>query len=179
MVSEVKLTDRAAGLRKARPVRARRSEPSVASGNLRASPAAVEKRRAARSFNELILSGGRAKERLDGRTEKRRQRMLDELREGVGRASKRPLKPIDVLLRAQALLELGESVSSLKKVCRAARPVPITEELVEGVRRLHEAYGFRVELYALVGISPETVERAVSRGPSVATTSARARRTAA
>lgn len=109
----------------------------------------MAKRRAARAFNE-VLAGGSPRPG-DGRTERRRRRLLQELTEGVTRSGQ-DLKPIDVLLRAQALLDLGETAESLV----AARPpppaVPATEALIEGVRRLHAAYGFAPEVYRLVGI---------------------------
>jgi hypothetical protein len=125
----------------------------------RASAEAVEKRRAARHFNDVLLGGGRPA-RLDGRTEKRRQRLLDELRRGSARSGGKELKPIDVLLRVQSLLEIDEPVASIKKVCKPPRPVPDSDEVVEGVRTLHRAYGFAPEAYQFVGIDVATLKRA-------------------
>ena len=55
--------------------------------NRRGSPEAIEKRRAARVFNDVL--GGRASgaHKLDGRTEKRRQRLLKELEDGMARTA--------------------------------------------------------------------------------------------
>jgi hypothetical protein len=132
--------------------------------NRRGSREAVEKRRAARQFNDLLLGGGGAR-RLDGRTEKRRQRMLAELKEGHARSSKQPLKPIDVLCRIQALLDLDEPLAALRKVCPAPRGVEITDHVVLGLTRLHEAYAFRPEAYAFVGIDDAALRRAGILGP--------------
>lgn len=87
----------------------------------------------------------------DGRTERRRRRLLQELADGVTRAG-HELKPIEVLLRVQALLELGETADSIARVRRAPEGVRTTDALVDGVRRLHEAYGFAPEAYRFVGI---------------------------
>ncbi|HTJ84390.1 MAG TPA: hypothetical protein VL400_21880 [Polyangiaceae bacterium] len=125
----------------------------------RGSPEAIEKRRAARRFNDLLAGEARAA-KLDGRTEKKRQRLLKELREGQLRASGKGLKPIDVLLRVDELLALGEPVASLKKALKPPRPVPSSDEVVDGVRQLHVAYGFRAEAYAFVGIDEATLKRA-------------------
>lgn len=128
--------------------------------NKRGSPEAVEKRRVARLFND-VLGGASASPRRDGRTEKRRQRLVKELEEGLARG-KRELKPIDVLLRVQELLELGEPLSHLRKVVKV-RPLP-PETTVEGlmavVRRLHEAYQFRPEVYRFVGLGDDILAKA-------------------
>lgn len=132
-----------------------RPEPPA---NRRGSPEAVAKRRAARAFNDLLAPDSRS--RLDGRTEQRRKRLLAELEAGKHRGSGKELKPIDVLLRVDELLAMGESVASLKKIC-AARPAPPPgDRLVELVMELHQAYGFRPECYRFVGISSEVLRRA-------------------
>jgi hypothetical protein len=139
--------------------------PAQAAPNRRASPEAVAKRRAARLFNEAIT--GPSPRPGDGRTERRRRRMLQELADGVTRTG-HDLKPIDVLLRAQALLDLGEPLASLI----AARPAPpmvkTTEALVDGVRRLHAAYAFSPDVYRLVGIDDEALRLAGVRAPKPA-----------
>lgn len=128
----------------------------------RASPEAVAKRRAARLFNEVIA--GPSPRPGDGRTERRRRRLLEELAQGVTRKG-HDLKPIDVLLRAQELLGLGEPLSSIVAARPAPAPVKITEALVDGVRRLHAAYAFSPDVYQLVGIDEETLLLAGVRGP--------------
>jgi len=128
--------------------------------NKRGSPEAVEKRRVARMFND-VLGGAAASPRRDGRTEKRRQRLMKELEEGMARG-KRELKPIDVLLRVQELLDLGEPLSQLRKVVkvRALPPEATAEGLMDVVARLHEAYGFRPEVYRFVGLGDDVLAKA-------------------
>ncbi|MFT3770082.1 MAG: hypothetical protein QM820_32030 [Minicystis sp.] len=127
--------------------------------NRRASPEAVEKRRAARLFNKAMLGEGRGG-RSDGRTERRRRRLLEELAKGAARGGKRELKPIDVLARVQELIALGEPLASIRKACPKPRPVEATPELIEGVRRIHEAYAFPADAYAFVGVDTETLHAA-------------------
>ena len=141
-----------------------KSEPRRAKSR-RAAPDVVDKRRAARRFNALIEGSGRTGG-LDGRTEKRRARILAELESGLFRASKRALKPIDVLLRVQALLEMGEPVVGIRRACRPPRAIAASTEIVEGVRSIHDAYGFRPEAYAFVGVD-EAMLRAAGVLPAV------------
>ncbi len=128
--------------------------------NKRGSPEAVEKRRVARLFND-VLGGVSGSPQRDGRTEKRRQRLLKELEEGLARG-KRELKPIDVLLRVNELLQLGEPVAQLRKVVkvRPIEPSLDADALADVVGRLHDAYGFLPEAYRFVGISDELLARA-------------------
>ena len=126
--------------------------------NRRGSPEAVEKRRAARLFNKAVL--GESAEGPDGRTERRRRRLLQELGRGAARGGKRGLKPIDVLSRVQELLSLGEPLASLRKVCPRPRPVAVTPDVVEGLRRIHRAYAFPAEAYAFVGLDDEALRQA-------------------
>ena len=69
-----------------------------APSNRRGSPEAIAKRRAGRAFNVALGAGG-DRRRLDGRSQKRRQRLLSELSTGRARGSRKPLKPLDVLSR--------------------------------------------------------------------------------
>ncbi len=125
--------------------------------NRRASPEAVEKRRVARLFN-TVLSGKGSGPVLDGRTEKRRKRLLAELERGMkGRSA---LKPLDVLQRVHELLELGEPLAKLRKVAKVRVKITEDEALVDVVRRLHEAYAFRPEAYRFVGVSEDLLRAA-------------------
>jgi hypothetical protein len=138
---------------------------SSTKANRRGSKEAVEKRRAARRFND-VLSGGAPTTVRDGRTEKRRQRLLKELADGSARGGKLPLKPIDVLLRVQGLLELGETMAAIRKARRPPKEVEVTDALVEGVRHLQEAYQFDPAVYRFVGIGDEALARAGILRPS-------------
>lgn len=131
---------------------------SAPKDNRRGSPEAVRKRRAARLFNDLLSEGARPLR--DGRTEKKRRRILRELKDGAAQATGEPLKPIDVLLRVQTLLDLGESVAAIRKVCKPPKPVVSSEAVVDGVRRIHEAYGFASDAYQFVGIDGPTLRKA-------------------
>ena len=74
-----------------------------------------------------------------------------------------------MLTRIDALLSLGESLAAIKKVCRPPKPVASSPEVVAGVKRLHEAYGFPAEVYAFVGIDDATLRRAgIGRGAELA-----------
>jgi hypothetical protein len=125
----------------------------------RGSPDVVEKRRAARAFNEALL-GGAGAALVDGRTERRRRRLLEELSQGTIRGGKRELKPIEVLSRVQELLDLGEPLSSIRKACPKPRPIEATPEIVEGIRRIHEAYTFPAAAYTFVGLDTAALKKA-------------------
>src|SRR5271163_2347216 len=88
--------------------------------NRRGSPEAIEKRRAARQFNDVLGGRGASAQKLDGRTEKRRQRLLKELADGMARG-RRDLKPLDVLQRVQELMDLGETIGSIRKVAKVRK----------------------------------------------------------
>jgi hypothetical protein len=126
--------------------------------NRRGSPEAIEKRKAARIFND-VLGGGRSSHKLDGRTEKRRQRLLEELKNGMARGS-RELKPLDVLQHVNELMELGEPLSSIRKVTKIRKTNLLPESVVEIVSRLHRAYNFRPETYRFVGIGEDVLRTA-------------------
>ena len=136
------------------PRRSSREEPS----NRRGSPEAVAKRRAGRRFNDLFEDAGSG--RLDGRTRKRRQRLLQELEQGKARGSGRELKPLDVLSHVSELLALGEPLAAIRKVCRPRPPPESDEPLVEVVSQLHRAYGFRPEAYRFVGLDDAVLRAA-------------------
>ena len=127
--------------------------------NRRGSPEAIEKRRAARQFNDILGGRGLSANKLDGRTEKRRQRLLRELENGKARGTK-SLKPLDVLQRVQQLMELGEPLSSIRKVAKVRKSNLPPESMVEVVERLHRAYNFRPETYRFVGIGEEVLRSA-------------------
>jgi hypothetical protein len=137
---------------------ARATRPASRPLNKRGSPEAIEKRRVARAFNE-VLGGDASAARLDGRTAKRRQRLLEELASGKTQTNK-ALKPLDVLTRVQELLALGEPLSNVKKARKPRKPVAKTAATVELVRRLHAAYGFETACYAFVGVGDDILAAA-------------------
>jgi hypothetical protein len=127
--------------------------------NRRGSPEAIEKRRAARLFNDVLGGRGAGLHKRDGRTEKRRQRLMRELESGKVRGA-RSLKPLDVLQRVHELLELGEPLRSIRKVTKVRRSTVAPADTVEIVGRLHKAYGFRPECYRFVGIGDDVLRSA-------------------
>ncbi len=145
--------------------------------NRRGSPEAIEKRRVARLFNDILGGRGAGAQKQDGRTEKRRQRLLRELEQGKVRGA-RELKPLDVLVRVHELLELGEPLRSIRKVAKVRRAIVPPEAMVEVVSRLHKAYGFRSECYRFVGVDDEVLRTAGVLSPLKAAASASRRRAA-
>ena len=127
--------------------------------NRRGSPEAIEKRRVARVFNDILGGRGASANKLDGRTEKRRQRLLKELENGKARGS-RELKPLDVLQHVQELMDLGEPLSSIRKVTKVRKNALPAEAIVDVVERLHRAYSFRPEVYRFVGIGEDVLRDA-------------------
>jgi hypothetical protein len=134
-------------------------KPAGKPKNKRGSPEAIEKRKAARIFNDVLGGRGVGAHKLDGRTEKRRQRLLKELENGVARGS-RELKPLDVLQHVNELMELGEPLSSIRKVTKIRKTIASPESVVEIVGRLHRAYNFRPETYRFVGIGEDVLRTA-------------------
>lgn len=127
--------------------------------NRRGSPEAIEKRRIARVFNHILGGRGASANKLDGRTEKRRQRLLKELEVGKARGS-HELKPLDVLQRVQELMDLGEPVSSIRKIAKVRKNGLPAEAIVKVVAELHRLYGFRPETYRFVGIGDDVLRDA-------------------
>lgn len=117
----------------------------------RGSAEAIEKRRVARQLNTLFGGGNSQPGKLDGRTEKRRQRLLKELKDGK---SGQPLKPIELIGHAHELLEMGETLSTIRKNGVKAPKLELedSDEKVQTVLRAQEAYGFRPEVWKLLGI---------------------------
>jgi hypothetical protein len=135
------------------------TRPAAKPQNRRGSPEAIEKRRVARLFNDILGGRGTGAHRQDGRTEKRRQRLKRELEQGKVRGA-RELKPLDVLVRVNELLELGEPLRSIRKVARVRKATVPPEAMVEVVSRLHKAYGFRPECYRFVGVDDDVLRTA-------------------
>ncbi len=143
-----------------------------AAPNRRGSPEAIAKRRAARAFNDLLDPSGSG--RLDGRTEKRRRRLLSELEAGRRRGSNRELKPVEILARVDELLGMGETPAALRKVLKPRQLPAEAGALVGVLKQLHQAYGFRAEAYRFLGLD-DAVLRAAGVLPR-STRSTRARR---
>lgn len=116
----------------------------------RGSPEAIEKRRVARKLNDLLTGGSKTTSKLDGRTEKRRQRLVKELKDGK---RGKPLKPIQVLLHANELFEIGETFGSLKRQGVKPRKIDASAEVAEYVSKTQEVYNFHPSAWRLLGIT--------------------------
>lgn len=129
---------------------ARSRKTSKTKGGGRGSKEAIAKRRAARQLNQLFSDGGTRGRGLDGRTEKRRKRLLEELKKGK---KGKPLKAIEVLSHTHELLELGETITSIKKT--GAKPVKadLNAEDMEIVEATQKEYGFRDDAWKMLGVS--------------------------
>ncbi len=125
-----------------------RASQKAATG--RGSKEAIEKRRVARQLNALLTGGIKAGSKLDGRTEKRRLRLIKELKDG---RSGKPLKPIDFVTHVDELLDLGESIASLKKAGVKPRKTELSPEILGAVERTQEAYQLRAESWKMLGVS--------------------------
>jgi len=150
---------RAKSTKTARPDERAETTSRMRPANRRGSPEAIEKRRVARVFNDILGGRGASSQKLDGRTEKRRQRLLKELEAGKASGS-RELKPLDVLQRVQELMDLGEPLSSIRKVAKVRKSTVTAEAIVGVVERLHRAYRFRPEVYRFVGIGEDVLREA-------------------
>ena len=115
----------------------------------RGSPEAIAKRRAARALNRLFEEGG-ATGNLDGRTLKRKRRLLKELKEGKGG---KPLKALEVLTRANELLSLGETLTSLRRLKPQLPPTPVINDASAAVYlETQKNYGFSPKAWKLLGV---------------------------
>lgn len=114
----------------------------------RGSKEAIEKRRVARQLNSILM-GGPKKQALDGRTEKRRQRLIRELKEG---RNGKPLKPHDVLQRTHDLLQIGETLASLRKQGVKPQRVEFDDEALDLVRRHAKAFNFDPRVWRMLGL---------------------------
>ena len=122
----------------------------------RGSPEAIEKRKVARQLNTLFSDKAKQPGKLDGRTAKRRLRLLKELKEG---RKGEPLKAIDFLSHAHELVGMGESYQTLKK---NGAKLPKggfdgTEESRELIKRAQAAYGFEADAWKLLGVDLNAV----------------------
>lgn len=144
--------------------RQRKAAPKSSGG--RGSKEAIEKRRAARQLNAVLTGGTKPGDKLDGRTEKRRRRLIKELKEG---RRGQPLSPIDFVTHVNELLDLGETLASLRKQGVKPRKTEHTPEVMQIVQQTQEAYGFRPDAWRALGISVPGEDRSSKGGASKGT----------
>ncbi|MGE3635452.1 MAG: hypothetical protein AB7P00_36450, partial [Sandaracinaceae bacterium] len=115
----------------------------------RGSPEAIAKRRVARALNRLFEEGGTATT-IDGRTLKRKKRLIKELTEGRGN---KPLKALDVLGHATELLQLGETLTTIRQMKPRLPPPPDkSPESMAVYAEAQKNYGFDPKAWKLLGI---------------------------
>lgn len=121
----------------------------------RGSPEAIAKRRAARALNAMFDKGPAADSALDGRTLKRKRRLLKELKEGKGGE---PLKAHQVLSYATELFGMGETLSSLRKMKPRVPPTPpLDEGTIAAIRETQANYNFDPGAWKLLGVDIENL----------------------
>lgn len=136
-----------------------KSKKSAKAASGRGSPEAVEKRRLARRLNSVLLGGGSAESKRDGRTEKRRLRLIEELKSDDG------LKPLEVLMNVKELLEIGESIASIKKQGGKARKLGLDATKITAIEQAQATYKFPIEAWRFLGIKLEANGRVVTDAP--------------
>ena len=123
----------------------------------RGSPEAVAKRKAARQLNALVQGG--TKKALDGRTEARRKRLVKALKGDAGKK----LKPIDKVQATHDLLEIGESIASLKKQGVTPTKVEVNDELLAVVADTQKAYGFDPQAWRILGLRVDAEGKVIAK----------------
>jgi hypothetical protein len=120
----------------------------------RGSPEAIAKRRAARSLNR-IFDAGAAASALDGRTLKRKKRLLKELQEGKGGEA---LKAHEVLSHVTELLGLGENMTSIRQLKPRLPPTPpLAGDTLGIIKDTQTSYGFDPRAWKLIGVDIDAV----------------------
>lgn len=128
----------------------------------RGSPEAIAKRKVARALNRLFEEGG-ATGNLDGRTLKRKKRLMREL--GEGRDGK-PLKALEVLTHASELLSLGETLTSLRKLKPKLPSTPsVNDDSAAVYAETQKNYGFEPKAWKILGIDIEAITGGKKAGP--------------
>lgn len=115
----------------------------------RGSAEAIRKRKVARHLNSIFAGEGGTDAKLDGRTEKRRKRLVLELTKGKDGEA---LKPMDVVSHVNELLSIGETPSSLRKQGVKPRKVELAPKHVAAVEEAQGAYKFRADAWRFLGI---------------------------
>ena len=128
-------------------------------GGGRGSPEAIEKRRLARQLNTMLAGGGAPEAKLDGRTEKRRQRLIADLK------GSKELKPIDVVSRVNELLDIGETPATLKKQGVKPRKMEVDDATLEIVKQTQAVYGFDARAWRFLGIRLDDTTPESERAP--------------
>lgn len=120
----------------------------------RGSPEAIAKRRAARALNTLFDKGPVAAG-LDGRSIRRKNRLTKELAEGK---NGQPLKAHEVLSYVTELLQMGETLASIRKLKPKVPPTPpLNDHTIGAIRETQQSYQFDPRAWRVLGIDIEAV----------------------
>lgn len=120
----------------------------------RGSPEAIAKRRAARSLNTLFARGA-SSNGMDGRTLKRKKRLLEELKNGKGGST---IKAHEVLSHVTELLGMGESLTTIRALKpRLPPPLGVTDENVSIIKETQASYNFDPRAWKFLGVDLDAV----------------------
>ncbi len=112
-------------------------------------PAVVERRNLVRKLNTMLQKQSAAGKKRDGRSEKRRKRLVEELKKGK---KGKPLKPVERIAHVHDLLELGETITTLRRQgVRFERPTWTAESLALA-ERVQAELGYRPEAWRILGV---------------------------
>jgi hypothetical protein len=133
-----------------------KQKKSAKSSGGRGSAEAIRKRKVARHLNSIFAGEGGTDSKLDGRTEKRRKRLVVELSKGKDGEA---LKPMDVVTHVNELLSIGETSASLRKQGVKPRKIELDSARVAAVEEAQAAYKFRSEAWRFLGIEMDESNR--------------------
>jgi hypothetical protein len=120
----------------------------------RGSPEAIAKRRAARSLNTLFAKGASTGS-MDGRTLKRKNRLMQELQEGKGGST---IKAHEVLSHVTELLALGESLTTIRALKPRLPPaLPVTDANASIIKETQASYNFDPRAWKFLGVDIDAV----------------------
>jgi hypothetical protein len=130
----------------------------------RGSPEAIAKRRAARSLNR-VFDQGAVETGLDGRTLKRKKRLLKELQDGKRGET---LKAHEVLGHVTELLkDMGETLTTIRRLKPRLPPTPaVTGETVPIFQETQRNYNFDPRAWKVLGLDIEEIMGAPSDAAS-------------
>lgn len=142
--------------------RAKAAKTSPKKETRRGSPEAIAKRRAARALNSIFDAGPGADAALDGRSLKRKRRLIQELQEGKGGEA---LKAHEVLSHATELYGFGENLTSLRKLKpRLPATPPMTDETIAAIKETQASYNFHPNAWKLLGIDIDALSAPAPSG---------------
>ena len=127
--------------------------------NRRGSPEAIEKRRVARLFNDIL--GRPRQRRAQARRPHREAPAEADARARVRQGPRRRASSSRSTCSARnELWSWASRCSSIRKIAKVRKATVPAESMVDVVSRLHKAYGFRPECYRFVGVGDDVLRSA-------------------